>query len=305
MSGRTVLGIDIGGTKTAVAVGPSDGRAPERAVRFATPPDATAALHRLLEEAGRLVADRPVDAVGVSFGGHVDGEHVHSLHVPGWDDAGLVPTLRDAFGVGVRVVNDAEAGAIAEHAARATAGRAVRNLLYVTVSTGIGGAVVADDRLVRGAHGLAGELGHYVMADEGRCSCGGVGHLEALASGTAIARRAARELAGTPADARAVALAAAAGDEAAARILVDAATLLGRALALAALTVDPDVVVLGGGVAQAGETYWAPLRRALSAGTLRPVPLEATVHGTDSPLVGALVVAGGAGAWLPAVEGAP
>lgn len=304
MAGPPVLAVDIGGTKTAVATGPARGGPVDRVARFATPPDAAAALRTVLDEGRRLTGGEQVTAVGVSFGGHVDGDDVHSLHVPGWDDAGLVPALREAFGAPVRLVNDAEAGVIAEFDARAASG--VRHLVYVTVSTGIGAALVADGRLLRGTHGMAGEIGHYPLADEGRCSCGRVGHLEALASGTAIARRATDELAGGapsrlaggPVEASDVDAAARAGDELARRVLADAGALVGRALAIAALTVDPDVICLGGGVSQAGGAFWDPLLRVVGEQTLRPVRVEPAVHGPDSALVGALAVARDPRAWL-------
>lgn len=295
MSKGIVVGVDIGGTKTAVAVAPADGGGPTAVARFATPPDACAALRQVLAEGRRLVGREPVAAVGVSFGGHVDGDAVHSLHVPGWDDAGLVARLRDELGAPVRVVNDGEAGAIAEFAARAPH---VRHLVYITVSTGIGGAIVADGRLLRGTHGLAGEVGHFPLGNEGVCSCGRVGHLEALASGRAIARRATQALAAgapstltAPVEARDVDRAAAAGDALAASILAAAAGFVGRGLAILALAVDPDVLVVGGGVSQAGEVFWEPVRRAVDEHTFRPVRVERAAHGADSALAGALVLA--------------
>jgi glucokinase len=287
-----VLAVDIGGTKVALALADTGCLAGPRVVRFDTPADGPAALSRIVREGRALVGAGKAIPVGVSFGGHVDGERVHSLHVPGWDDAGLVPTLRAAFGGPVRVANDAEAGALAELAARADDG--VRDLVYVTVSTGVGAAVVAAGRIVRGSHGLAGEIGHMKVTDTGLCSCGGTGHVEAVASGTAIGLRASREGlivrgAGAP-TARAVARAAETGDPTARRILAEAGDALGRALAMTALCVDPEVICLGGGVSGAGEAFWGPLRRAVDAGTLRPVAVERARRGPDAALAGALLL---------------
>lgn len=288
-----VLAIDIGGTKVALALAETDDLAGARVVRFATPADGPATLSRIVREGRALVGAGKTIPVGVSFGGHVDGERVHSLHIPGWEDAGLVPALRAAFGGPVRVANDAEAGALAEQAARA--GDGVRDLVYVTVSTGVGGAVVAAGRIVRGSHGLAGEIGHMKVADSGLCSCGGIGHVEAIASGTAIGLRAANE--GLVVDgarvstARAVALAADAGNPSARRILAEAGDALGRALAMTALCVDPEVICLGGGVSGAGDAFWGPLRRAVDAGTLRPVAVERARRGPDAALAGAILIA--------------
>lgn len=288
-----VLAVDIGGTKVALALADTGDLADPQVVRFDTPIDGPATLSRIVREGRALVGAGKEVPVGVSFGGHVDGERVHSLHLPGWDDAGLVPTLRAAFGGPVLVVNDAEAGAMAEHAARA--GDGVRDLVYVTVSTGVGAAVVADGRVVHGSHGLAGEIGHMTVADSGLCSCGGIGHVEAVASGTAIAFRAAREgliVDGARApSALAVARAAEEGDPVARRILAEAGDALGRALAMTALCVDPEVICLGGGVSGAGEAFWGPLRRAVEVGTLRPVVVERARRGPDAALAGAVLLA--------------
>ncbi len=288
-----VLAVDIGGTKVALALAETDDSAEPKVVRFATPADGPATLDRIVREARLLVGGGKAIPVGVSFGGHVDGERVHSLHVPGWDDAGLVPTLRAEFGGPVRVANDADAGALAEHGARTDDG--VSDLVYVTVSTGVGAAVVAGGRIVRGSHGLAGEIGHMKVADSGLCSCGGVGHVEAIASGTAIGLRAAKEglvVHGTGApSALAVARAAETGDPIARRILAEAGDALGRALAMTALCVDPGVICLGGGVSGAGDAFWGPLRRAVDAGTLRPVAVERARRGPDAALAGAILIA--------------
>jgi len=193
----------------------------------------------------------------------------------------------------VRVANDAEAGALAERAARVDDG--VRDLVYVTVSTGVGAAVVVAGRIVHGSHGLAGEIGHMKVTDTGLCSCGGTGHVEGIASGTAIGLRAAREGlivrgAGAP-TARAVARAAEMGDPTARRILAEAGDALGRALAMTVLCVDPEVICLGGGVSGAGEAFWGSLRRAVDAGTLRPVAVERARRGADAALAGAVLLA--------------
>lgn len=298
-----VLAVDIGGTKTAIALGSADRGPPVRRIRFATPPDARRALASVLTRAVRLVAGRRVAAVGVSFGGHVVGEKVRSLHVAGWEDVHLVDALRDAFRAPVQVVNDAEAGAVAEYSTRVRVTPGLRHLVYATVSTGIGGAVIADGEVARGAHGLTGELGHFPVAEQGTCSCGRVGHLEALASGTAIARRVREGLAderyrrsllhghGAAVDARAVADAARDGDELACSVLADAGRLVGRALAIMALCVDPEVICLGGGVSQAGDSFWLPLRHEVDAHLLCPVAVEPAIHGSDSALIGAMHLA--------------
>lgn len=311
MTATTLLAIDVGGTKTAVAVANHRAGPGERVV-FPTGRTGPETLDRLVREARHLLAGRRPDGVGVSFGGHVVGRSVLSLHVPGWDAADLFGRLEDAFDAPVLAANDAEAGAIGEHAARVAAGRPCPVLVYATVSTGIGGAILVDGAPYRGAHGLSGEIGHMVVAESGVCSCGRVGHLEAQASGLAIARRAASEWPGArerdAVTARDVAAGARDGDRAAQAILADAGRQVGRALASVALLVDPDTVVVGGGVALAGPPFWDPLVGAVDEHVLRPVRVERAALGPDSALCGAVELARSAagvhGEGVPGAVGA-
>lgn len=298
MTATPLLALDIGGTKTAVAIA-DDAGAPTRRTTFPTGPTGPDTLDRLLHEARRLLADRRPAAVGVSFGGHVVGRDVRSLHVPGWEDTGLFARLEHEFQAPVCGANDAEAGAIGEHGTLATAGESWPVLVYVTVSTGIGGAILLDGVPYRGSHGLSGEIGHMVVSDAGVCSCGRIGHLEANASGLAIARRAVAEWPGAAASrggvtARDLAWAAREGDLVARTILADAGRLVGRALASTAALVDPDLVVVGGGVSLAGPAFWKPLVEAVDGTTMRPVRVSPAAHGADSALVGAMHLAGAA-----------
>lgn len=295
MSAGTLLAIDVGGTKTAIAVvDRPTARVTERAT-FPTGPTGPTALDRLLCEAHRLLAGRQPIGIGLSFGGHVVGRTVLSLHVPGWEDTDLIARLEHDLGAGVRAANDAEAGAIGEHTVREAAGQACPVLVYVTVSTGIGGAVLLEGAPFHGSHGLSGEIGHMVVDDTGVCSCGRTGHLEAHASGLAIARRALAEWPGaadhSTVGARDVARAAQDGDAAAQAIIADAGRLVGRALANTALLVDPDLVVVGGGVALAGPTFWEPLVGMVDQHVLHPTRVEPARHGSDSALMGAVELA--------------
>ncbi len=206
----------------------------------------------------------------------------------------------------VVVENDANLAAIGEWCYGAAQGH--RHVLYLTISTGIGGGVIVDGRLLRGVAGLAGELGHITVIPEGGplCGCGQRGHLEAVASGPAIARAAEAALAdGTPSllaaaprplTAAQVAQAAQQGDPLALRVFAQAAGYLGRALADFLHIFNPSVVVLGGGVVHAGEVLLRPLARALRKGVMNPAYLEhitlTTARlGDDVGLLGAL-------AWL-------
>lgn len=293
-----VLAVDVGGTKTVVALASAATGARFTAMRFPTPATATETLTVLLRHCRTLVTESAVAGVGVSFGGHVDGGRVRSLHVPGWEDVNLVGELGEMTGAPVGVLNDADAGALAEYAARQSRPEPPGSLFYATVSTGIGGAFVLDGVVVRGAHGLAGELGHFPAGHSAPCSCGGTGHLEAIAAGPAIARHAARtrsERRNTDSllsslgqvDARAVAGAAEAGDRLAQEVLAEAATHIGRALTMCALCLDPAVICLGGGVSQSGAAFWDPLRATVRHHPLLDTPIEPALHGSDSALVGA------------------
>jgi glucokinase len=217
--------------------------------------------------------------VGVSFGGPVDvasGIVLHSHRVPGWDQLPLAARLREVLARPVVMENDANAVALGEY--RYGAGRGVEALVYLTVSTGIGGGIVLGGRLWRGSHGLAGEIGHMVVRVGGPlCSCGNRGCLESLASGLSIARRACEALdqqgqsthllalAGGQREgitAEVVFRAAQAGDALAAAVVRAAAEDLGLGIAMLCSIVDPARVILGGGVAKAGEPLLAPVREA-------------------------------------------
>lgn len=295
MTDAPFLALDIGGTKTALAVADGTSARAQRTT-FATERTGPDTLARLLREARRLLTDRRPEAVGVSFGGHVVGRNVRSLHVPGWEDTDLFARLEREFQAPVRGANDAVAGAIGEHTIRARAGESWPVLVYVTVSTGIGGAILLDGVPYHGSHGLSGEIGHMVVSDTGLCSCGRTGHLEANASGLAIARRTAAEWLGAvepqcDITARDVAEAARQGDPVAGRVLFDAGRLVGDALASTAALIDPDLIVVGGGVSLAGPAFWTPLIEAVAEKAMSRVRIDHATHGADSALWGAFDLA--------------
>ncbi len=225
-------------------------------------------------------ADGPVKAVGVSFGGPVDFERqrVNSLHVSGWEDFDLARWTRENLNLPCRVDNDANAGALGE--SRFGAGRGTRSLFYITLSTGIGGGLVIDGRVHHGRDSLAGEIGHLPVSDSDvTCACGAHGCLEAFCSGTAIGQRgrewAARrsesstrlvELSGGNPEqitSLAVAKAAAEGDPISVEILHETAQWLARGLLTVIRIVNPDKIILGGGVSRAGEVLLTPVRKAV------------------------------------------
>jgi glucokinase len=308
------LALDFGGTKIAAGlVNWRSGRLlrQERG-HTAWERGAEAQIADMLALVGRLRLS-PAEAetapcVGVSFGGPVDvarGIVLHSHRVPGWDDLPLAARLREVLARPVVIENDANAVALGEY--RYGAGRGVEDLVYLTVSTGIGGGIVLGGRLWRGSHGLAGEIGHMVIRAGGPlCSCGNRGCLESLASGLSIARRARealhqqgpsthlRTLTGGRQDAitaEMVFRAARAGDPLAEGVVRAVAEDLGLGIAMLCSVVDPARVLLGGGVAKAGEQLLAPVREAfrrhafpLLADHVEIVPAE---YPDDGGLLGA------------------
>lgn len=293
-----VLALDIGGTKLAVAVVTEDGRTHgllvEPTHKHRGPDEVISHLFdmgRRSVEAADLGAPA---AVGISCGGPLDaaaGVLTGPLHLPGWVDVPIVTLTEEAFGVPAVLENDATAAALAEH--RYGAARGTDTALYLTLSTGVGGGSVIGGRLHRGAAGNGGEFGHITVRPGGRrCECGRNGCLEAYASGTSIAARAAEWLAATdqPSSLRAlpavraedVVAEATAGDVIADALWTETVDVLGQAVTDLVNVFEPDVVVLGGGVTRSGALLIDPVR--------------ATVHRTAMPpAAGAVVTLAGLG----------
>ena len=287
--GPLVLGLDVGGTKLAAGVIDRDGGVRSwltTASQVEEGPDAVIGRHL---ELGRAAVDdagakwSEVGTVGIGCGGPLDpfrGIVQAPLHLPGWHDVPLAAIVEAAYERPAFLDNDATAGALAEYLFGAGRTRGVHHLVYLTISTGIGGGFVLDGRVYRGAAGNAGELGHLTVDRLGRvCACGRRGCLEAYASGTNIAVRARegldsgeqsslRSLASVTA--RDVAEAAAAGDALASRIWDETTAILGSAIANILDVINPELIVLGGGVTGAGDQLLVPVRQAGLAGALPP-----------------------------------
>jgi glucokinase len=300
---RFALGIDIGGTKIAAALVSPDGQA--RALRRVPTPKgqgANAILDAMIT-LGKdvLAAASPPNAtiaIGVGAAGHIDytrGVVVYAADtLPGWGGAAVGATLQAALGLPVVVDNDVNAMALGEH--RFGAGRRFPNALYVTVGTGVGGAIMFGGALWRGTSWSAGELGHLVLDVDGarQCSCGARGHVEAYTAGPAIAARYC-QLADvtTFRDLHAVAALAQRGDAHAQQAIQEGAHMLGTALGGLLTVLDVDALIIGGGVAELGERWWQPLEAALHVSPL-PGPQRMAFRraelGNDAVVVGA--------AWL-------
>jgi glucokinase len=275
----SVLAIDIGGTKLAAGVVRDDG---VQLSRGRVPTDVgqgpDAAVERLLALCRQVVAQAglrlsELPAVGVGCGGPLDTRRGVTLappNLPGWDEFPLVSKLEAALGRPVHLDNDANAAALGEH--RFGAGRGFRHLVYLTISTGIGGGVILDDRLYRGANGNAAELGHIQVSYDGwPCPCGGQGCIEAFASGTHIARRA-REKTGRPElTSHDVVAGVRAGDSWALAVWDDTLQVLSAGIASMINAFNPQRVIIGGGVTAAGELLFEPLRRLALARAMKPL----------------------------------
>jgi glucokinase len=271
---RHILALDFGGTKLAAAVvnvATGDVLCP---VRTATPAAAGAtacldAMVAIARESLRRQPDVAVTGIGVSFGGPVSRDRrtvLRSMHVPAWDGFDLPARLSATFGLPAFMDNDGNAAALGEW--RFGAGQGTRDMLYVQVSTGIGAGIITDGRVYRGG-GLAAEFGHLTVLPDGpACTCGKAGCVEALAAGWAIARAGRAAFGDAMMDAEQVVAAAAAGDPRAQTILDRAFTHLALGIANAVILLDPEVVVLGGGLARAE----AALRRVVEPALARFLP---------------------------------
>lgn len=281
MTDATVLALDVGGTKVAAGVVDAEGRVLRSASaptpRVSDPDEVLAALVGALRE----VEPDDVRACGVGSAGPMTrgGETVSPLNIPGWRGFPLRQRLQDVLPVPVVVDNDAKALALGE--GWKGAGTTARSFLAMVVSTGVGGGLVVDGRLLDGAQGNAGHVGHVVVVPGGElCGCGGRGCLEAEISGTAIARRT-----GSPAQ------------QADPGEVARAGRLLGEGLASVTNLLDLELVAVGGSVALGfGEPFFTAANEALHTTSRLDFTIGCQVVpvglGPDGPLVGA-----GALAW--------
>ena len=302
------LGIDVGGTKINAVRIDADGLVHAREI-LATPADDTDATLDAIVGALRAVHDERVVAVGVGAAGLVEARTGILRYAPNlaWRDVPLAKLVESALDLPVVVDNDCSAAAYGEY--RLGAARGHRHALYVGVGTGIGGGIVVDGRIDRGAHGFAGEIGHMIVERDGpRCGCGNEGCWETVASGSALARegRAAALLDASLA-ARAggdpeavtgelVVQAAREGDAAAAAIVARVGRRLGEGIAGLVNVFDPEIVVVGGGVARAADVLLPPVRAAVAetveGGPYRPdVPIVPAALGPDAAAIGAGMMA--------------
>ncbi len=312
MGARAVIGVDIGGTKTLSAVVDPLGRVVARH-RIDTPQQGpqqfvevlTVELATLLDRAGVQRTD--IAGIGVGAPGPLDpgtGVVFEPPNLQGWRDVPLRDFMQRAIGINTFVENDANAAALGE--AWVGAGVGARDLIYITVSTGIGGGLILNGELYHGITGTAGEIGHMTVEPDGPlCHCGRRGHLEGVAAGPAIARMAeeavragrATSLSALPAGgitAATVAEAAMAGDAVAREVYARAARYIGLAVASLVNVLNPEMIIIGGGVSKVGDVLFEPVRsivrerafeRPAAAAKIVPAAL-----GDDVGVIGAAAV---------------
>jgi glucokinase len=316
VSGQLFAGVDLGGTKILVLVADAEGgvvgsaRIPTLAAQG---PDAV--ITRIADAVRQAATDAGADAaslsaVGISAPGPIDaaaGVITDPPNLPGWHNVPLARILGERLGVPAILENDANCGAVGEH--NFGAGRGFRHMIFVTISTGIGGGVIIDNELYAGASGAAGEVGHIAVSVDGpACGAGHVGCLEAFASGTAIAARAREMIAAgglprtarmaehnPPLSAETVFLAGQQGEAEATALITSAGRYLGIGLASIINAFNPQAIVLGGGLTNMGETLLGPaveVARARSFGqSFMDVRIVEGELGERAAALGALAVA--------------
>ncbi|WP_310540611.1 ROK family protein [Phenylobacterium sp.] len=301
----SIIGLDIGGTKCAVTRA-TDAGVIERTIRFPTT-DALATQARLWETVTEL-APGPAPVFGISCGGPLDstaGLILSPPNLPGWDRVPVCAELERRFGGRAFLMNDANAGALAEW--QFGAGRGVRNLVFLTYGTGMGAGVICDGRLFEGANGNAGEIGHVRLSAEGPVGYNKAGSFEGWCSGGGIGRLAqaeARRHGGRVAfnpgrieeiSARHVVQAAEAGDALAADLLAESGRRLGQALAIVIDVLNPEVIVLGSVYSRARRWLEPHMRPVLEAealpGSLAVCKVVPTALGPDIGTWAAIAIA--------------
>ena len=315
--GLLVLAIDLGGTKIASAIISNEGDVLARDYRLTLADEGVEpVISRILLAIEHLVKKCKVglsqlDSISIAAAGAIDSERglvTSSPNLPGWHDVPLRGVVRERFGLDTFLVNDASAAAMGEH--RLGVGRGTTNLIYITVSTGIGGGIIINDRLYLGTSGAAGEIGHMTIDVNGpRCYCGNYGCLEEMASGRAIAREAIRRIrdgensaltdivAGKIEDitAKEVSQAAQGGDRLALEVVSQAANYLGVGIVNVVNIFNPEMIVIGGSVAKMGELLLNPVRQLVREKAFelsaQAVPIVPAGLGDDVGLLGAAVFA--------------
>jgi glucokinase len=306
---KKIIGVDIGGTLLRAATFDVELNLLERVEQPAEAEKGSdAVVDRLIETIRQVLPESPEDLLGIGIGapGPLDppeGIIIKTPNLP-WEDLPLVKILKEALGGTVYLANDADVAGLAEH--RMGAGRGTRHMVYMTISTGIGGGIIMDGKLLTG-RGQGGEVGHMTVVPDGpMCGCGHPGHLEAVASGTGIARIARERLAAGEAStmhdaverdfsqvtAVTVGQAAAEGDPLATEIVCQAGRYIGVSIASLMHLLNPEMFVLGGGVTKIGDFLFDNIHEGVREYAMHPrywedTPIVLAALGEDVGLLGA------------------
>ena len=315
--GLPVLAIDLGGTKIIAAIISNQGRVITREYYLTLAEEGPQlVIKRTLSAIDRLLSLGKIDSsqlnsISIAAAGAIDfgkGLVTLSPNLPGWYDIPLRDLIKEKYRVNTLLINDASAAALGEH--RFGAGKGVNNLILLTLGTGIGGGIIINGKLYSGPCGSAGEIGHMTIDVNGpRCSCGNIGCLEMLASGTAVAREAIKRIRQGERSslteivegkiesitAEKVEVAAQGGDSLALEVILKAANYLGVGLVNLVNIFNPEMIIVGGGMAKMGNLLLDPARQVvrerafqLPAQAVRIVPAQL---GDDAGVLGAAVFA--------------
>ncbi len=314
MSEKLILGVDVGGTKIAAAVVTEEGKVISRGY---SPTSAQAGPQVVIDSIFATI-DRALSSsnvglsqlcgIGIAAAGIIDSENgkvIFSPNLPGWHEVPLGDAVRQRFNVSTYLGNDASLAALGEW--RFGVKKQVANLIYITVSTGIGGGIICNGKLYTGVLGAAGEIGHMTIDVNGPlCNCGNVGCWETLASGTALAREAVKhikegastsivEFAGgdlTKVDAKVVFEAAKQGDRLANELIARLGYYLGVGLTNVVNIFNPELILIGGGVAKMGDLLLDPAIRVVKerafTTSATSVQIRPALLGDDSSILGAV-----------------
>lgn len=300
------IALDVGGTHMRIAIFPKDETNIINHKRIRTYANGETSNERLISLIEETVPPgEKIDAIGIALPGPIDpqkGVILRAPNLPEWENKPIPQRIEDEIGAPTFMGNDANLAALGEW--HYGAGKGHHDLLYLTISTGIGGGVICNDQLLLGAHGLGAELGHVTILPDGpMCSCGHPGHLEALASGPAIAAYFAEQLSkgrdstlsGKP-EAKEISLAAKDGDKLAKEAFQRAGYYLGLGVANYLMVFNPSIVIFGGGVSKAGDLLFDPLEKAIRNSVLSEHYLQDLILTTaelddNTGLYGALALA--------------
>jgi glucokinase len=304
---KKYISVDVGGTQIRVAIFGENSIVPLVQKKIPTQGDNQTPIERIIALLKELwPSDGEVNSIAIAAPGYLDPEKgivLTAPNIPGWKNYPLASLLREHFDVPIYLGNDANLAALGEW--KFGAGRGHHDILFMTVSTGIGGGIISGDKLITGVNGMAGEIGHVVSVPDGPiCGCGKRGHLEAVASGTGIARHVREQLAngvpsvfpaGSSPSAKEIAQAAKNGDKLSKEAFDLAGFYLGRTVADFLHILNPSILILGGGVSMSGDLIIKPMKESMAKHVIVPeymdkLEIVQAALGDDAGLLGALAL---------------